>query len=52
MTNDRAVLVTGGAGYIGSQTVLALLDSGWDVAVIDNLTKGFRPAVPEEVAFY
>lgn len=46
------VLVTGGAGYIGSHAVLALLDGGWDVTVIDNLTTGFRFAVPEGVTFY
>ena len=46
------VLVTGGAGYIGSHAVLALLDAGWPVAVIDNLTTGFRFAVPEAAAFY
>jgi UDP-glucose 4-epimerase len=46
------VLVTGGAGYIGSHAVLALRDAGWPVAVIDNLTTGFRFAVPEGVAFH
>jgi len=46
------VLVTGGAGYIGSHAVLALKDAGWAVAVIDNLSTGFRWAVPEGVAFY
>ena len=46
------VLVTGGAGYIGSHAVLALLDAGWPVAVIDNLVTGFRFAVPEGVPFY
>src|SRR5687768_10060447 len=46
------LLVTGGAGYIGSHAVLALLDAGWPVAVIDNLTTGFRFAVPDGVAFY
>ncbi|HEX8572523.1 MAG TPA: UDP-glucose 4-epimerase GalE [Allosphingosinicella sp.] len=46
-----SVLVTGGAGYIGSHAVLALLDSGWRVAVIDNLTTGFRWAVPEGAEF-
>jgi UDP-glucose 4-epimerase len=45
------VLVTGGAGYIGSHAVLALLDAGWPVVVIDNLTTGFEWAVPREAAF-
>lgn len=45
------ILVTGGAGYIGSHAVLALLDEGYSVAVIDNLTTGFRWAVPNEVHF-
>ena len=46
------VLVTGGAGYIGSHAVLALKDAGWPVAVIDNLTTGFRFAVPDGVPLY
>jgi UDP-glucose 4-epimerase len=46
------VLVTGGAGYIGSHAVLALQDAGYRVAVIDNLVTGFRFAVPENVPFY
>jgi len=46
------VLVTGGAGYIGSHTVLALIESGERVAVIDNLTTGRRAAVPSQVRFY
>ena len=46
------VLVTGGAGYIGSHAVLALRDAGWDVAVIDNLSTGTRYVVPDDVAFY
>ncbi|MEE1877975.1 UDP-glucose 4-epimerase GalE [Altererythrobacter litoralis] len=54
MTEGKSfpVLVTGGAGYIGSHAVLALVDAGWPVAVIDNLSTGFRFAVPEGVAFY
>ena len=40
-----AVLVTGGAGYIGSHMVLALTDAGQDVVVLDNLTTGFAWAV-------
>lgn len=47
-----AVLVTGGAGYIGSHAVLALKDAGHKVAVIDNLVTGFRWAVPDDVPFY
>jgi UDP-glucose 4-epimerase len=46
------VLVTGGAGYIGSHAVLALRDAGWPVAVLDDLSTGFRRAVPEAVAFH
>ena len=46
------VLVTGGAGYIGSHAVLALRDAGWRVAVIDDLSNGAREVVPEDVPFY
>ena len=52
MTTPIPVLVTGGAGYIGSHAVLALRDRGWPVAVIDNLTTGFRFAVPKGVPLY
>ncbi len=41
-----AILVTGGAGYIGSHMVLELLDAGEQVVVLDNLSTGFRWAVP------
>src|ERR1700678_1822912 len=40
-----SILVTGGAGYIGSQTVLELVDAGEAVVVLDNLSTGFRAAV-------
>jgi UDP-glucose 4-epimerase len=40
------VLVTGGAGYIGGHMVLALLDAGEKVVVLDDLSTGFRWAVP------
>jgi UDP-glucose 4-epimerase len=50
MTTERfSVLVTGGAGYIGSHAVLALRDAGWPVVVIDNLSTGFRWAIPDDV---
>ncbi len=52
MTQKLPVLVTGGAGYIGSHAVLALADAGWPVCVIDNLVTGFRWAVPDGVPFY
>jgi UDP-glucose 4-epimerase len=50
--NKTPGLVTGGAGYIGSHAVLALLDGGWPVAVIDNFTTGFKFAVPDGVPLY
>ena len=46
------VLVTGGAGYIGSHAVLALRDAGWSVSIIDDLSTGSRYVVPDDVAFY
>src|SRR6476659_10211331 len=51
MSNPN-VLVTGGAGYIGSHAVLALRDSGWTVAVIDDLSNGTRDVVPAGVPFF
>ncbi len=46
-----AVLVTGGAGYIGSHMVLALLDTGEKVVVLDNLSTGLRHLVDHRAAF-
>jgi UDP-glucose 4-epimerase len=45
------VLVTGGAGYIGSHAVLALKGAGWAVSVIDDLSNGTREVVPDGVPF-
>ena len=46
------VLVTGGAGYIGSHMVLALAEAGEDVVVIDNLSTGFSAFLPEGVPLF
>ncbi len=46
------VLVTGGAGYIGSHAVLALKDAGWRVTVVDDLSNGSREVIPADVPFY
>lgn len=47
-----SILVLGGAGYIGSNTALALVHAGRDVVVADSLETGFRQAVPEQARFY
>jgi UDP-glucose-4-epimerase GalE len=44
---NRRILVTGGAGYIGSHTVRLLLRQGYDVAVVDDLSKGLEHNVPK-----
>jgi UDP-glucose 4-epimerase len=46
---EKTVLVTGGAGYIGSHAVLALAEAGRRVVVVDDLSTGRRRAVPEGV---
>lgn len=47
-----AILVTGGAGYIGSVAVDDLIDAGEKVVVLDNLSRGHREAVNENAVFY
>lgn len=47
-----AVLVLGGAGYIGSHAVDQLVDRGYQVAVVDNLQTGHQESIPENVHFY
>jgi len=51
ISGKEFVLVTGGAGYIGSHCVRRLLESDFNVVVVDNLSTGHRWAVPEGVQF-
>ena len=46
---NQNVLVTGGAGYIGSHAVLALIEAGYRVVVVDDLSTGRRQALPDGV---
>ena len=41
----KAVLVTGGAGYIGSHTILALVEAGYDVVAVDNYCNSLRESL-------
>ncbi len=45
------ILVTGGAGYIGSQTALHLLDEGYEVVILDNMMNGHEDVIPNEALF-
>src|SRR5262245_27070506 len=49
---EMTVLVTGGAGYIGSHMVHALADAGEHVVVVDNLSTGFSDFIPPEVPLF
>lgn len=46
------ILVTGGAGYIGSHAVYLLIEKGYDVVIIDNLSKGFESNLHPKATFY
>ena len=48
----KTILVSGGAGYIGSHTVQALIEQGFMVVVLDNLITGHREAVSSEAIFF
>jgi UDP-glucose 4-epimerase len=49
--DERAALVTGGAGYIGSHVAWALADAGWRVIVLDDLSTGRRELIPHAATF-
>ena len=50
--SGRKVLVTGGAGFIGSHIVDALLANGNDIHILDNLVTGRRENIPAEATFH
>jgi len=52
MVDNTELLVTGGAGYIGSHTVHELVSAGYRVVVVDDLSKGNRTLLPQEAIFY
>ena len=52
MGNDRKILITGAAGFIGSNLASRLLAEGYEVLGMDNLAFGLRENVPEDVEFY
>jgi len=48
---SRKAIVTGGAGFIGSHLSRRLIENGWEVIVIDNLSTGFKENIPKEAEF-
>ena len=48
MRSFKKILVTGGAGFIGSELVLLLLGEGFEVVAVDDLSKGERSRLPKE----
>src|SRR5919197_893026 len=49
---DKRIVVTGGAGFIGSTIADLFLAHGWDVAIVDDLSSGKRENVPAAARFY
>src|SRR5512138_736497 len=49
---DKKILITGGAGFIGSTIADAFVAAGWDVAIVDDLSSGKRENVPPKARFY
>ena len=51
MNDLRNILLTGGAGYIGSHVALSLIDQGYNVTILDNLVTGHKKLVPKNAEF-
>ena len=51
MVDKNTVLITGGAGYIGSHAVLAFQEANYSVVVLDDLSTGRRASVPADMPF-
>ena len=45
------ILITGGAGYIGSHVAYLLLEKGYNVTIIDNLSRGSKKFIPKKANF-
>ncbi len=52
MLQQQNILITGGAGYIGSHMALNLIDAGIKPVIIDNLSTGFQALLPKNAVFY
>ena len=52
MSKNETILLTGGAGYIGSVTSKILLERSYNVIVVDNLSTGYKDALSEDIKFY
>lgn len=51
-TKSKCVLLTGGAGYVGSHTIIPLIESGYEVVVLDNLSNACKGTLRRILIFY